>query len=107
MKRHRIGIALCGAELAGSTHIGVLFALEHLGIKPSVIAGSSSGALIASLYAHGYSLDEFRKLVAKFPGVRLVDYGFPLMSSAVNVARYTWRSQDIPVPKGIMRGGKL
>ena len=79
MNRERIGIALCGAELTGSVHIGILCALEDLGIKPQMISGTSAGALIASMYAHGYSFDQFREVVLNFPGLLLLDYGFPLM----------------------------
>ena len=103
----RIGVALCGAELAGTAHIGILFALEELGITPALVAGSSSGALVASMYAHGYSFAEFRRAITKFPGLRLFDYGFPLLSSLLNVARHPWQGQDIPLPQGVLRGHRL
>lgn len=107
MNRGRIGIALCGAELTGSAHIGILFALEDLGIKPQMIAGTSAGALIASMYAHGYSFDEFRYVVQHFPGLLLLDYGFPLTSSVFNVVLHSRLRNNVPVPKGVFRGGKL
>lgn len=107
MNRERIGIALCGAELTGSANIGILFALEDLGIKPQMIAGTSAGALIASMYAHGYSFDQFREAVLNFPGLLLLDYGFPLVSSALNLVRHGWLGSAVPVPKGVFRGEKL
>ena len=51
----KIGIALSGGGIRGIAHAGALKALEENGIKPSVIGGTSSGGLIASLYALGYS----------------------------------------------------
>ncbi len=47
----KIGIALGGGGAKGWSHIGVLNALEHLGIRPSIIAGTSMGALVGAAYA--------------------------------------------------------
>lgn len=51
----RLGIALSGGGIRGIAHAGVLKALEENNIKIDVIGGTSSGSLIASLYAMGYS----------------------------------------------------
>lgn len=51
----RLGIALSGGGIRGIAHAGVLKALEENNIKVDVIGGTSSGSLIASLYAMGYS----------------------------------------------------
>ena len=51
----KLGIALSGGGIRGIAHAGVLKALEDNGIKVDVIGGTSSGGLIASLYAMGYS----------------------------------------------------
>lgn len=51
----KLGIALSGGGIRGIAHAGVLKALEDNGIKIDAIGGTSSGALIASLYAMGYS----------------------------------------------------
>lgn len=51
----KIGIALSGGGIRGIAHSGVLKALEDYGIKVDIIGGTSSGGLIASLYAMGYS----------------------------------------------------
>ena len=51
----KIGIALSGGGIRGIAHSGVLKALEEMGIKIDGISGTSSGSLIASLYAMGYS----------------------------------------------------
>lgn len=103
----RIGVALCGAELAGTAHIGVLCALEQMGIPIHHIAGVSSGSLIAAMYAHGYRWRDFQRMVRRFPGLRLADYGFPLVSSVTNVIRHPWKKRDLPVPSGVVRGARL
>ena len=51
----KLGLALSGGGIRGIAHAGVLKALEDNGIKVDVIGGTSVGALIASLYALGYS----------------------------------------------------
>jgi NTE family protein len=47
----RIGLALGGGAARGWAHIGVLRALEENGIQPSVIAGTSIGAVVGACYA--------------------------------------------------------
>ena len=51
----KIGIALSGGGIRGIAHAGVLKALEENNIKIDAIGGTSSGSLIATLYALGYS----------------------------------------------------
>ena len=53
-----IGIVLSGGGARGIAHIGVLKALDELGIKFSIASGTSAGSIIASLYAYGYKPDE-------------------------------------------------
>lgn len=47
----KLGIALSGGGIRGIAHAGVLKALEESNIKIDVIGGTSSGSLVASLYA--------------------------------------------------------
>lgn len=51
----KLGIALSGGGIRGIAHAGVLKALEDNKIKVDIIGGCSSGSMIASLYAMGYS----------------------------------------------------
>ena len=69
----KIGIALSGGGARGVAHIGVLKALDELGIRPHVLSGTSAGALVGALYAHGYKPDEIFtvfKSVSIFKSVR-------------------------------------
>ena len=54
----RLAVVLGGGGLKGFAHIGVLQALEARGVRPSILAGTSIGALIAAAYASGVSLAE-------------------------------------------------
>lgn len=51
----KIGVALSGGGIKGIAHAGVLKAFEENNIKIDVIGGTSSGSLVATLYAMGYS----------------------------------------------------
>ncbi len=51
----KLGLALSGGGIRGIAHAGVLKALEENKIKVDVIGGTSSGSIIATLYAMGYS----------------------------------------------------
>jgi NTE family protein len=57
----RIGVALGGGSARGLTHIPFIEAMDELGLKPSVIAGTSIGALIGSGWANGMSGRELRE----------------------------------------------
>jgi NTE family protein len=49
--QHKIGIVLSGGGARGIAHLGVLKALEEFGIKPSIISGTSAGAIAGVFYA--------------------------------------------------------
>lgn len=51
----KLGIALSGGGIRGIAHAGALKALEDNEINIDIIGGTSSGSLVASLYAMGYS----------------------------------------------------
>ncbi|HTH57395.1 MAG TPA: patatin-like phospholipase family protein [Cyclobacteriaceae bacterium] len=69
----KVGITLSGGGARGIAHVGVLQALEEIGIRISVISGTSAGSIVASLYAYGLTplqiLAEIRNL-SLFKSVR-------------------------------------
>lgn len=60
MSMPRIGLALGGGSARGLAHIPMLEVFDELGLKPSIIAGCSIGALIGAGYASGMSAAEIR-----------------------------------------------
>src|SRR5258706_5004669 len=69
----KIGIALSGGGARGIAHIGVLKALEEMGVEISVISGTSAGSIVASLYAYGIKPDQIfeqAKQLSLFKSVR-------------------------------------
>ena len=51
----KLGVALSGGGIRGVAHAGALKAFEENGIKIDAIGGTSSGSLVAVLYAMGYT----------------------------------------------------
>ncbi len=61
-KTKKIGLALGSGASRGLTHIGVLKAIDELGIKIDYISGCSIGALIGGAYAMGMKVQEIEKI---------------------------------------------
>ena len=60
MSEPRIGLALGGGSARGLAHIPMLEVFDELGLRPSVIAGCSIGALIGAGYASGMTAKDMR-----------------------------------------------
>lgn len=54
----KLGICLAGGGVKGAAHIGALKAMDERNIKIDCISGTSSGSIVACLYAAGYSCKE-------------------------------------------------
>lgn len=62
----KLGLAFGGGGARGISHIGVVKALEELGIQADFVAGTSAGSLVGGLYCAGFTssqmIDELKKL---------------------------------------------
>lgn len=58
-----IGLVLGGGGARGAAHVGVLEVLERQRVPICVIAGTSMGAVVGSLYAAGYRAAEIRAIL--------------------------------------------
>ncbi|MBL8591771.1 MAG: patatin-like phospholipase family protein, partial [Devosia sp.] len=74
----RIGVALGSGAARGLAHIPYIEAMDELGLKPSVIAGSSIGALIGSGWANGMS------------GAELREHAYSVLGSLQQIASTLW-----------------
>ena len=61
-----LGICLAGGGVKGAAHIGVLKAFYEEGIEFNYISGTSSGSIVASLYAVGYTPEEIFYIFKKY-----------------------------------------
>lgn len=57
------GIALSGGGARGISHLGVLKALDELGVHLDYISGTSTGALVGALYSYGLSPEKILELI--------------------------------------------
>ncbi len=71
-KRPRVGIALAGGFARGIAHIGVLRVLREAGIPIDVVSGTSVGALIATAYCSGTSLEVMERVAHE---TKFTDFG--------------------------------
>lgn len=62
----KLGLALAGGGIRGIAHAGVIKALEESNIKIDCVGGTSSGSMIAALYAMGYTPDEIHKFCREY-----------------------------------------
>ncbi|MEQ9105850.1 MAG: patatin-like phospholipase family protein [Limnobacter sp.] len=51
-------LVLSGGGVRGFAHIGVLKALEELGLEPRMVIGTSAGAVVAAYWGLGYTADQ-------------------------------------------------
>lgn len=68
-----IGIALGSGSARGWAHIGILRALEEMGIRPDIVAGSSVGALVGAAYASD-NLDQLEEWVLALDSSRIMSF---------------------------------
>lgn len=71
----RIGLALGSGVARGWVHIGVLRALDRLGLRPDVISGTSIGALVGGCYAADRLdvLEDWARSLTKYKMVSYID----------------------------------
>ncbi len=69
-----LGLALSGGGVKGAAHIGVIKAFEEANVKVDYIGGTSSGSIVATLYAAGYKSDEIYDIFKKYcKNIKYVD----------------------------------
>lgn len=78
--KNKLGLALGSGGVRGAAHIGVLRSLERHGLRPDSLAGSSAGAVVAALYAAGFTVEELANLAIRLDASKLYD------------SSITWRS---------------
>ena len=81
-KKHGLmfGLALGGGSARGLAHVGVILALEAYDIPIDIIAGTSIGAVIGSLYASGATVKELEEValsIKKSKTLFMIDPAFP------------------------------
>ena len=65
-----------GGAIRGMAYIGAIKALRELGINCEILAGSSVGAIFASLYAIDCTDEEIKNILYEFNGFMFKDINF-------------------------------
>jgi predicted acylesterase/phospholipase RssA len=73
-ERPLVALALGGGGARGFAHIGVIKSLEAAGFVPDIVTGSSSGAVVAALYASGRPARELEEIALALEQSDLVDF---------------------------------
>ncbi|AMY69792.1 MULTISPECIES: patatin-like phospholipase family protein [Frigidibacter] len=71
----KIGLALGSGGARGWAHIGVLRALDEIGIRPDVVCGTSMGAVVGAAYASGAldALEHYANALTQIRVRRMLD----------------------------------
>jgi len=88
----RIGVALGSGGARGLAHISYIEALDEMGLRPAVIAGTSIGALFGAGWASGMT------------GAELREHALRVLTSFQETAGRLWMSSR-PTIKGVMENG--
>ncbi len=117
LHRPRIGLVLGGGGAKGFAHVGVLQVLEENRIPVDVVAGTSMGAVVGSLYASGqdatkiteavHTIDWKNLFADNIPRRRL---SFRRRSDQRDVLidyRISFDDKGLVLPKGVLRGQDL
>ncbi len=72
----RLGVTLSGGGAFGAAHVGVMQVLEERGIRPGIVTGTSSGALVGAAYAAGLGGAELERIALRFRWSRIARWSF-------------------------------
>jgi predicted acylesterase/phospholipase RssA len=76
-----VGLVLGGGGVRGLAHLGVIRAIEELGLKIDLVGGSSFGAIIAGYYALEWDYETiYRSVKPRADRRALLDYTFPFLA---------------------------
>ena len=70
----KLALVLGGGATKGYAHIGVLKVLEDNGIKPSLIVGTSMGAVVGGVYACGKDCEHLIKISKQLTRNKIMDF---------------------------------
>lgn len=115
--RPRVGLVLGGGGARGFAHVGVLQVLEENRIPVDVVAGTSMGAVVGSLYAQGKTAGELQQITRDIPWTTVFDDAIPRDRLSFRRKRddrdilidyrISFDDRGLVLPKGVLRGQDL
>ena len=88
----KIGVALGSGAARGLAHIPYIEAMDEMGLQPSVISGTSIGALIGAGWANGMT------------GVQLREHAYGVLGSLQQIATTFWNRGMTSLTKMLSKG---
>ena len=113
----RIGLVLGGGGARGFAHVGVLQVLEENRIPVHVLAGTSMGAVVGSLYSQGKTPAELTAITEEIPWTTVFNDNIPRdrmsfrrkrdQRDVLIDYRISFDDRGLVLPKGVLRGQDL
>ncbi len=76
MNKKKIGLVLSGGGFKSAAHVGVFKAMQELGIKPDLVAGTSAGAIVGAFIAAGYDWEIIMNFLKEAEVISYNKYSF-------------------------------
>lgn len=108
--RYKVGVALSGGGIRGTAHIGVLKVLVENQIPIDLISGTSAGAIIASMYACGYTPQQMQIMVQKIKMNELIDLNITVSDLLKHGMKWLYSGMFrfwSVLPSGLIKGDKI
>jgi len=108
--RCKVGVALSGGGIRGTAHIGVLKVLVENDIPIDLISGTSAGAIVASMYACGYTPLEMQIMVQKLKMNEFIDLNVTVSDLVKHGMKWLYTGMFrfwSVLPTGLIKGDKI
>jgi len=109
-RKLKIGVALSGGGIRGTAHIGVLKVLVKNNIPIDYISGTSAGAIVAAMYACGYTPHQMETMVQKIKMSQFIDLNLTVADLLKHGAKWLYNGMFrfwSVLPTGLIKGDKI
>lgn len=90
-RKYKAGLALSGGGTRGFAHVGVMKALDELGVTFDYVAGTSVGSIMGAMYASGFGWQQIRDEATKVTKRDLINRLTVIGSDSHNIKRVAER----------------
>jgi len=108
--RCKIGVALSGGGIRGTAHIGVLKVLVENNIPIDLISGTSAGAIVAAMYACGYTPQQMQTMIQKLKMNEFIDLNVTVGDLLKHGMKWLYSGMFrfwSVLPTGLIKGDKI
>lgn len=109
-RRPKVGLALSGGGVRGLAHIGVLKVLVENKIPIDLVSGTSAGAIIAAMYACGYTPVQMQGIAEKLDVTDLIDLNVTIGDLFKHGMKWLFSGRFrfwSVLPTGLVKGDKI